>query len=36
MKKVVGKNSLVHQIDKMVYAFYGLTPKEIAIVEGTK
>jgi hypothetical protein len=27
--------ALEKQIDDMVYALYGLTPEEIAIVEGT-
>ena len=27
-------SALEHQIDKMVYELYGLTPEEIAIVEG--
>jgi hypothetical protein len=27
-------SALEKQIDKMVYALYGLTPEEIAIVEG--
>ncbi len=29
-----GTSALERQIDEMVYAFYGLTPEEIAIVEG--
>jgi hypothetical protein len=28
--------ALEKQIDEMVYALYGLTPEEIAIVEGKK
>ena len=28
--------ALEHQIDDMVYALYGLTPEEIAIVEGQR
>jgi adenine-specific DNA-methyltransferase len=27
-------SALENQIDEMVYALYGLTPEEIAIVEG--
>ena len=29
-------SALERQIDKMVYALYGLTPEEIEIVEGRK
>ena len=29
-------SALERQIDKMVYELYGLTPEEIAIVEGKK
>lgn len=29
-------SALEKQIDKMVYALYGLTPEEIAIVEGKR
>ena len=29
-------SALERQIDEMVYALYGLTPEEIAIVEGKK
>lgn len=28
-------NALEREIDRQVYAFYGLTPKESALVEGT-
>jgi hypothetical protein len=28
-------SALEHEIDQQVYALYGLTPEEIAIVEGT-
>jgi len=29
-------SDLEHQIDKMVYELYGLTPEEVEIVEGKK
>ena len=29
-------DNIDHEIDQMVYALYGLTPEEIAIVEGVK
>jgi hypothetical protein len=29
-------SALEHQIDKMVYELYGLTPEEVAIVEGKR
>jgi len=34
--KETDTSALERQIDKMVYALYGLTPEEIAIVEGEK
>jgi len=32
--EISGTATLEKQIDKMVYALYGLTPEEIAIVDG--
>jgi hypothetical protein len=32
--KKADTSALEHQIDEMIYALYGLTPEEIAIVEG--
>ena len=35
MDRTVGAENVDRKIDQQVYALYGLTPEEIAIVEGT-
>jgi len=35
LKEVAGRNKIGRQIDQLIYELYGLTEKEIKIVEGT-